>query len=242
MENCGLQYLYASEMGLDPERSHNMWLGSVIHDLIDRVHKGELPRKEEALLEELDRRWRTDVFWSRALERQRRRDAEKMIRQWVRDGSIGEALASEAEFRFPLDGAVVRGKIDAIYRVLPDKTRVVDYKTSRSQPTKAEIAESLQLGTYYLAMRRVPELSELGEPDILEFGHLFLEGTDEGYKHFAVKPDRTPGFERKVEETLLSLLQRVREESYAPDPEADCTFCSFKPICPLWPQGAEVRT
>jgi superfamily I DNA/RNA helicase/RecB family exonuclease len=242
MENCGLQYLYASEMGLDPERSHNMWLGSLIHDLIDRVHKGELAMKEEALLEELDRRWRTDVFWSRALERQRRRDAEKMIRQWVRDGSIGEVLDSEAEFRFPLDGAVVRGKIDAIYRVLPDRTRVVDYKTSRSQPTKLEVQESLQLGTYYLAMRRVPELAELGEPDVLEFGYLFLEGTDEGYKHFAMKPDRTPDFERRVEATLLSLLERVRGESYAPSPEADCTFCSFKPICPLWPQGAEVRT
>jgi superfamily I DNA/RNA helicase/RecB family exonuclease len=242
MENCGLQYLYASEMGLDPERSHNMWLGSLIHDLIDRVHKGELPREERRLLHELDRRWQPNVFWSRALERQRRRDAEKMIRQWVRDGSLGEVLASEAEFRFPLDGAVVRGKIDAIYRMGAARTRVVDYKTSRSQPAKSDVAESLQLGTYYLAMRRVPELAELGEPDVLEFGYLFLEGTDEGYKHFTMRPDRTPDFERQVEGTMLQLLERVRKEEFAPSPDADCQFCPFKPICPLWPEGAEVRT
>ncbi|HJV05120.1 MAG TPA: PD-(D/E)XK nuclease family protein, partial [Actinomycetota bacterium] len=242
MENCGLQYLYASEMGLDPERSHNMWLGSLIHDLIDRVHKGELPREEPALLDELARRWQPNVFWSKALERQRRSDAEKMIRQWVRDGSLGKVLKSEAEFRFPIDGAVVRGKIDAIYRMGTDRTRVVDFKTGRTQPGQAEVAESLQLGTYYLAMRRVPELAELGEPDVLEFGYLFLEGTDEGYKHFAMKPDKVPGFERRVEGTLLGLLERVRNEEFAPSPEADCRFCSFKSICPLWPEGAEVRT
>jgi RecB family exonuclease len=242
MENCGLQYLYASEMGLDPERSHNMWLGSLIHDLIDRVHKGELPRQERALLDELARRWQPNVFWSKALERQRRRDAERMIRQWVRDGSLGEVLASEADFRFPVDGAVVRGKIDAVFRMGADRTRVVDFKTSRSQPAKADVAESLQLGTYYLAMRRVPELAELGEPDVLEFGYLFLEGTDEGYKHFTMRPDKVPDFERRVEGTLLGLLERVRKEEFAPSPEADCTFCSFKPICPLWPEGAEVRT
>src|SRR5918996_1612875 len=242
MENCGLQYLYAAEMGLDPERSHNMWLGSRIHDLIDRVHKGELPRQERALLDELARRWQPNVFWSKALERQRRRDAERMIRQWVRDGSLGEVLASEADFRFPIDGAVVRGKIDAVFRMGADRTRVVDFKTSRSQPAKADVAESLQLGTYYLAMRRVPELAGLGEPDVLEFGYLFLEGTDEGYKHFAMRPDKVPDFERRVEATLLTLLERVRKEEFAPSPEADCTFCSFKPICPLWPEGAEVRT
>jgi superfamily I DNA/RNA helicase/RecB family exonuclease len=242
MQNCGLQYLYAAEMGLDPERSHNMWLGSLIHDLIDRVQKGELPRKESVLLQELDRLWRTDVFWSRALERQRRRDAEKMIRQWVRDASTGEILASEVPFEFQVDGAVVRGRIDSVFRVAADRTRVVDFKTSRSQPTKLDVQESLQLGTYYLAMRRVPELAELGEPDILEFGYLFLEGTDEGYKHFTVRPDRSPDFERRMEAKLLSLLERVRAERYAPSPEAECRFCSFKPICPLWPQGAEVRT
>jgi superfamily I DNA/RNA helicase/RecB family exonuclease len=242
MENCGLQYLYAAEMGLDPERSHNMWLGSLIHDLIDRVQRGELPRDERVLLDELGRLWRTNVFWSRALERQRRRDAEKMIRQWVRDASTGEVLVSEVPFEFPVGGAVIRGRIDSVFRVGADRTRVVDFKTSRSQPTKAEVQESLQLGTYYLAMRRVPELSELGEPDVLEFGYLFLEGTDEGYKHFAMRPDKVPDFERRVEATLLTLLERVRAERYAPSPEADCQFCTFKPICPLWPQGAEVRT
>ena len=34
----------------------------------------------------------------------------------------------------------------------------------------------------------------------------------------------------------------VRAEDFAPNPEADCMFCRFKPICPLWPEGAEVTT
>jgi superfamily I DNA/RNA helicase len=242
MDNCGLQYLYAAEMGLDPERSHSMWLGTLIHGLIDRVQRGELPRDESVLLKELAAAWRPGVFPNRALERQRRRDAERMLRQWVRDSSTGEVLVSEVPFEFPLDGAVIRGRIDAVFRVADDRTRVVDFKTSKSGLTQEQVWQSLQLGTYYLAMRRVPDLAKLGEPDILEFGYLFLEGPEDGYKHFPMKPGRIPEYEQKVEATLLGLLEDVRAERFAPSPDADCTFCSFKPICPLWPQGAEVRT
>jgi RecB family exonuclease len=190
----------------------------------------------------LDAAWREDVFPNRALERQRYLDVRKMLRLWLQDDTLGDPIESEVPFEFPIDGAVVRGRIDAVYRFGDGGARVVDYKTARYHPTNDEVQESLQLGAYYLAMRRVPELAELGEPRLLELAFLFHEGSDGGYKHMSVKPERTglQEYEGWAESQILELLDAVRAERFAPSPEANCMWCRFKPICPVWPQGAEV--
>jgi RecB family exonuclease len=245
LENCALQYLFSVEMGLDTERSHSMWLGSLIHDIVDRVQRGEVERSFEAMVAELDAAWKPEVFANSALERQRRMDSEKMLRQYLADGSQGELLASEEAFEFGLNGATIRGRIDALFRVGERGVRVVDYKTSRNATTHEQTQRSLQLASYFLAMRRVPGLAALGDPEILELAYLFVPA-DEGYKHCAVKPDKifdsVPEYEEWAETTILDMLEDVREERFAPSPEAECRFCSFKPICPLWPQGQEVAT
>ena len=246
LENCALQYLYQVEMGLDTERSHYMWLGSALHDLIDRTQKGDLPRTEEAMLGALDQMWRADAFPNRALERQRYLDARKMIRLWLRDEGYGQVLDSERRFEFRLDGATIRGVIDALFRFGDGAVRVVDYKTSKAMPTNEQVQQSLQLAAYYLAMRRVPELAEFGEPRLLELAYLFHEDPDGGYVGKPVRPDKVfdsiSEYEQWAEATILGLLEAVREERFAPNPEANCMWCSFKPICPVWPQGAEVAT
>ncbi|HEX2024839.1 MAG TPA: ATP-dependent DNA helicase, partial [Actinomycetota bacterium] len=246
LENCALQYLYQVEMGLDTERSHYMWLGSVVHGLIDRAQKGDLPRTEEAMLGALDEMWRPDAFPNRALERQRYLDARKMIRLWLRDEGYGDVLDSERRFEFRLDGTTIRGVIDALFRIGGGGVRVVDYKTSKSMLTNEQVQQSLQLAAYYLAMRKVPELAELGEPRLLELAYLFHEDSDGGYVGKPVRPDKVfdslSEYEQWAESTILGLLDDVRAERFAPNPEANCMWCSFKPICPVWPQGAEVDT
>ncbi|HYH27969.1 MAG TPA: ATP-dependent DNA helicase, partial [Actinomycetota bacterium] len=68
LENCALQYLYQQELGLDPERTHAMWLGSLVHGIIEKVENGELEKTDEAVLAALEREWREDVFPNRAME------------------------------------------------------------------------------------------------------------------------------------------------------------------------------
>ncbi|MGH2710069.1 MAG: ATP-dependent helicase [Actinomycetota bacterium] len=247
LQNCALQYLYSSEMGLDGmDRSHSMWLGSVVHDIIDRVHKGRLEKSLDAMLAALEEAWSSEAFPFRALERQRHLDAKKMLRQWLADETTGDAIASEVGFEFPVDGAVMRGKIDAVFPVGEGGVRILDYKTSKRADTQDQVRRSLQLAAYYLAMRRVPELAELGEPRVLELAFLFVEGQDGGYKHVSTTPDRAPDelefreYEDWAEETIKELLALVRSESFAPNPEANCMWCDFQSICPVWPQGAEV--
>jgi superfamily I DNA/RNA helicase/CRISPR/Cas system-associated exonuclease Cas4 (RecB family) len=239
LENCPLQYLYAAELGLDTERSHYMWLGSVIHELVDRVQQGKLPRDEDAVLDALDEAWRPEAFPHRALERQRYRDARNMLRRWLRDAELWQMrlVKSEQAFEFPLDGAMIRGRIDAIFETEDGGIRVLDYKTGKTTPTREELKEHLQLAAYFLAMREVPELRELGKPSVLELDFLAIEA----FGTFKRMPFRPPeGFDRWAEETLREYLQTIREERFAPSPEAECRNCAFKTVCPVWPQGGEV--
>jgi hypothetical protein len=45
-------------------------------------------------------------------------------------------------------------------------------------------------------------------------------------------------------ERLAGLIGRIGElqtaEVYRPSTQAQCRFCDFKPLCPLWPEGREV--
>lgn len=239
MDNCGLQYLYSVEMGLDPEATYQMWLGTVVHSIIDRVHRGEVEATPEAVQRALDQAWRPEVFPNRAVEHRRYLDARDMLERWL-NYERRDALRSEVAFEFRLDGAVLRGRIDAIFRQENGRLRVVDYKTSRNVPTQEEARQDLQLASYYLALRRAPELRALGEPGILQLAYLGRAHAGEGFVRRQVAPNTVEDYEGWAERAVAQLLGRIRREDFAPSPEADCQFCAFRTICPRWPEGEEV--
>ena len=57
------------------------------------------------------------------------------------------------------------------------------------------------------------------------------------FRRVAQKPG--PDHAARVEQRLLPLLAGAATEAFDPSPHADCRFCAFKPICPLWPQGED---
>jgi hypothetical protein len=75
----------------------------------------------------------------------------------------------------------------------------------------------------------------------LELAYLGKSHYRTGFAKLQVPPRTIDGYEEWAEGRLKELLTRVRSEDFAPSPEADCTFCRFKPICPVWPEGAEVQ-
>jgi superfamily I DNA/RNA helicase/RecB family exonuclease len=240
LENCALQYLYATEMGLDPDETYQMWMGSLVHRIIDRCQQGEIPRTVDALHAVLEEAWNPTVFPNRAIEHRRFLDAKDMLRRWI-DHESPDIERSEVRFRFPIDGALLRGRIDAVFRMQNGHLRVVDYKTSRYTPTKEEARTDLQLAAYYLALKRDPDLAGLGEPGYLELAYLGKSHYRTGFAKLQVPPRTIDGYEEWAEGRLKELLTRVRSEDFTPSPEADCTFCRFKTICPVWPEGAEVQ-
>jgi RecB family exonuclease len=238
LQNCALEYLYQVELGLDPEETHQMWLGSVVHAVIDRVQKGEIARNEEAVIADLDTHWRSGIFPNRAIEHRRRLDAESMLRRWL-DHEQAKPERSEVWFEFPIKGGEIRGRIDAVFQMANGHLRVVDYKTGRYPISQEAVKEDLQLAAYYLAVKRDEDLSTLGEPGMLQLAYLGKEMREGGYARRNLSPTTIPNYDEWAEQTLEDLAARVRAEDFAPNPEADCQWCSFKTICPVWPQGAE---
>lgn len=239
-DNCALQYLYQVELGLDPESTHQMLVGTWVHDIVERVQRGEILATEPAVLHALDEIWDPNVFDSVALEHRRKLDSQEMLRRWLRIDANLDTKATEVAFEFPIDGAVIRGRIDRVVRLGTRNVRLIDYKTSRHAKSQEEIDEDLQLATYYLALTRVPELAELGTPKYLELAFLGAFYQD-GFIRRGVDPTKDPAYDQKAQDRLEGFVKGIRAEEFAPTASANCQWCRFKTLCPVWPEGDEVK-
>jgi hypothetical protein len=59
-----------------------------------------------------------------------------------------------------------------------------------------------------------------------------------------VSPDHEEDYQARVRAELSRLIGKKRElieiETYRPNPAANCYWCDFKPLCPLFPEGQAV--
>ena len=235
-ENCGLQYVLQSVLGLDPASTYSMKFGTWIHALFQAVHENKIG-DWSALQHEYNELFDEKIFPNATIARQFRRDGLKMLKVFAEKERSLNVVKTEYSFEFPHAGAVLRGRIDRIDRV-GTTLKLVDYKTSKWAPSKQEGARSLQLAIYHLAARTDPELQSLGEPKVANLvypGSLWPSGD---HKVIAQNDEQA----NEVLETLPGMIARALSEDFSPSPDADCFFCKMKPLCPLWPEGREVTS
>ncbi|HEX6330030.1 MAG TPA: ATP-dependent DNA helicase [Actinomycetota bacterium] len=244
LENCELQFVLGEELGLSRRGGYQAWVGKLVHELVEQCEKGEIDRSLDALVAALEERWQDAPFPSKAVSDAFKRVAvEWMLPNWFT--SFGQLPAAddgtEMGFEFEFEGATITGKID---RIGPHDHgfRITDFKTGN--PEKApKAAESLQLGIYYLGVTLSPELERYRPVRAVDLS--FLRGhwkTHEIVTHaWPVSPAGEEEYQARVRERLSGLVRRIREldeaGTYRPDPTADCYFCDFKPLCPLYPEG-----
>lgn len=235
-DNCGLQYLLQSVLGLDPSTTESMKFGTWLHSLFQAVHDGLINDLPTMHLE-YQRLFDETVFPNQAIAKQYRRDGERMLEAfWEYEFKQGENVFTEIDFEFPYEGAILRGRIDRIDRIGGRYLKLTDYKTAKWAASKPEAEESLQLAIYHLAARTDEKLKELGEPLVARLvypGSLWPSGEP---KH----PEQNADQAAAVLEGLPKLISEVMDEKFSPSPEADCFFCKMKPLCPMWPEGREV--
>ena len=246
LDNCELQYILAAELGLGRPVGYHAWVGSLVHRIIEDCEKGELPRTLEALAEEVDRRWRPQEFPAKAVSEAWRSLAKnRMLPNWFERYGAHPAAATERGFEFEYDDASIVGYID---RIGPDPSefpgmQITDYKTgSADRAPKAN--ESLQLGIYYLAVLESQELEEFQPVSGVELSYLkgdWRTGELVRREWTVGTPDREEAYQNAMREKLSGLvgeLKRLNETgSYRPDYRADCFFCEFQSLCPLFPEG-----
>jgi superfamily I DNA/RNA helicase/RecB family exonuclease len=246
LDNCELQYVLGAELGLGRPVGYHAWVGSLVHGLIEECENGELPRDPDALAAEVDRRWVPERFPAKAVsEAWRALAKDRMLPNWFGRYGAVPAAATERGFEFAYDGADIVGFID---RIGPDPAgypgmRITDYKTG-SADRAAKANESLQLGIYYLAVLESEELKEFQPISGVELSYLkgdWRTGELVTREWTVGTVDREEAYRNEMRQklsTLVGELERLNEaETYRPDHQADCFFCEFQSLCPLFPEG-----
>lgn len=247
LENCELQFVLGEELGLDTSTSYHAWVGHTVHRIIEECDRGVLDRTLGALVAAAEDRWRHEVFPSLAVsEAWRRLVTARMLPAWFAEFGTGEAreVSVEERFEFEFEGATVRGVIDRVATVDPDGSQITDYKTGKRRVIDAD--DSLQLRVYYLAVREAESLRKYLPVRAVELAYVREVDRYEGGIARTTKAftgDGEAEYEEQSRRELSELIGRVRAiyetEVIRPNPGANCRFCSFQSLCPLFPEGAD---
>ena len=244
LDNCELQHVLSDELGLGTQAGYQAWVGKLVHKIIEDCETGALGRSREEILAAVDERWREQEFPSKAVSAAYRALVEeRFLPNWWFNYGETRSLAVEKPFAFQYDGVTINGVIDRIGPILSGGTRITDFKTGKSENgPKAE--ESLQLGIYYLAVQECEDLAEFRPVRSVELAYLkgHWKSGDIILKAWQVNARSEEAYQAKVRTELSRLVEEKKRlndaEVYRPRPEADCFFCDFKTLCPLYPEGA----
>ncbi|HEX2180419.1 MAG TPA: PD-(D/E)XK nuclease family protein, partial [Actinomycetota bacterium] len=237
-ENCGLQYVLQSVLGLDPASTYSMKFGTWIHALFQAWHQENIS-DPDTLQVEYEKLFDASIFPNSTIARQFYRDGLKMLEVFYRhEAAAGPHVLAEHEFNFPFAGARLRGRIDRIDR--KNKNRAVtltDYKTAKWAPSYREAQSSLQLAIYHLAAKTDEHLKAYGEPLMARL--VYPGATNRDGSHTVLV--QTAEEAEKTLAKLPGIITSVLSEDFRPRPEANCFFCKMKILCPLYPDGREVQ-
>ncbi len=243
LDNCELQHVLGDELGLGRVAGYQAWVGKLVHGIIEDIERGKVGKAKEEILAEVDRRWRDTEFPSKAVATAHRQLVEnRMFPNWWHAYGEGESLDNEAFFSFEYDGATIVGVIDRIGALAGGGTRITDFKTGNADyAPKAE--ESLQLGIYYLAVQECDELEPYRPVRAVELA--YLKGNwrtgEIVMKAWSVTEGKAERYQEIMRSELSRLIAAKREliatEVYRPNPAANCFWCDFKSLCPLFPEG-----
>jgi superfamily I DNA/RNA helicase/RecB family exonuclease len=246
LEACQLMHVLGDELGLGRPGGYHAWVGKTVHKLIEEVERGEISKEPRAMVEELDRRWRPEEFPSLAVSEAFRELARShMLRNWYETYGERPALAIEQYFEFEFEGVSVIGYIDRIGASVKDGTTITDFKTGKSDnagPPK----DSLQLGIYYLAVQEAEGLADFKPVRTVELA--FLRGNWKSpnidFRKMPINERDEAQYQAAMRERLAELIRAKKAlnetEVYTPNPYANCRFCDFKTLCPLYPEGQPV--
>jgi superfamily I DNA/RNA helicase/RecB family exonuclease len=238
-ETCPRRYAIERRLRVRSDTTVYMAFGSLVHKVLelteqDAMGAGLNHGTAADALAHLDDLWDPAPFgdppWADAWRRRAEHALRFTYEHWPHPSATPVAL--EHKMKLDIAGVSWRGVADRI-EIEDGRVRIVDYKTSRSRPTKAETEASLQLGFYLLAAATDPAIVEHGIP---EAGELWMVAINNGKSIPTIAFD--PANRAEVEERLIAVAAGVLAEAWDPVPHEACNRCTVQLVCPAWPQGA----
>jgi superfamily I DNA/RNA helicase/RecB family exonuclease len=263
--SCPRNWFLARKAQGESARSAAASFGSVVHVLAEHgAHHtpdhDELSAHLEAVWSQLD----FDAYWLSAVERVEAESALERFLTWQEARSHLTLLGTEVEFSCEIDLGSDRvhltGSADRVERDPDGRIRIVDFKTSKTAPTAADIAVHDQLGVYQLAVQQGAFAAVAGDgarPAGAELVYLRLPDGESGHPKtfqqaslddvpFPVKP--LDGSEPSthadqptwVHRRLAEAAQIIRSERHDARVGSGCRYCPFRTSCPAQPVGRQV--
>ena len=242
-EACALQYRfkYIDHIPDKVESRPYMVVGQIVHEVLEVYHRPALAGKRRPIREILQERWRPAEFTFEQVAGQHFEEAADMLGAYADrhppDGPLVAAV--EHWFEFPLEGTVIKGKIDRLDIDAQGRIRLIDYKTSRTPLSSSKAKQDMQLGLYSLYVEQAGDV-ELG-------GHALGRLPDEATLYYlrADEPEVTiqygPGELDGHRERIAAVVAGIRQEQF-PEAESEqpCRNCDYKDlICPKFDQSGD---
>jgi superfamily I DNA/RNA helicase/RecB family exonuclease len=261
---CPRQWFLARKAQGESVRTTAATFGSVIHVLAEygayhKVDHDELASHLESVWNQLD----FDAHWLSAVERVEAESALERFVTWQEARSHITLLGTEVEFSCDVDLGSDRvhltGSADRVERDPDGRIRIVDFKTSKTPPTAAEVALYDQLGVYQLAVQEGALAGVAGEgarPGGAELVYLRLPDGDNGhpkaFQQASLDDVPFPGTLKGSEEAelgdqptwvhrrLADAAHIIRSEHHDARIGPACRYCPFRTSCPAQPAGQQV--
>ncbi|MDT0203951.1 ATP-dependent DNA helicase [Nocardioides sp. AE5] len=258
IEECPARWFLEREAGGATVSSAAQGFGLLLHALAERVARGELatgPGAADELMHHVDEVWDRLSFrtpWSGAREREELRLALVRFLNWHQQGErdlLGIEQELTARVSLPdgqevtLHGFADRIEVDSEGRVV-----VVDLKTGKYPPTRAEVAVHPQLGLYQLAVENGAVDDLVDQPPARPGGAELVQLRHGAHGKVSVQsqpplgPGEPTGEEgepgpRTVEEQLMRAVTLIRAEEFPARAGKHCDRCAFQAICPVQGSG-----
>lgn len=235
---CGLRW-FLTAVGGEGTSLGAAAVGTFVHDIC-----AEFP---EAPLSELDAE--IETRWGRLglhpgwVTERTRAEAHEMVARFVSYRNAAradgwEVVGIETDFRVAVGRAVVRGRVDRIERSETGGLRIIDLKTGTSKPTRDELAEHGQLGTYQVAIEEggFPDLGDRSAGAALVY---IGKGGLTGLKPSVLTQDplgsaADPAWARHLVE---STAEGMGAAEFTATLGKTCKTCPVRSSCPVQPEG-----
>ncbi|MEO8727395.1 MAG: ATP-dependent DNA helicase [Acidobacteriaceae bacterium] len=240
---CPKKYYFQYEWRLPYEPSAQAQYGSAVHlalrDLYDSVRLGRVISGQQfiacftsafrAYENTVEERHQFDLMMAQGT-----RVLTAFYQQEIVDKPLPQVLALETSFEFPVDGIMVRGRMDRIDRV-GAAAQVLDYKTGNAKDEETA-KKSMQLSIYAMAAAE-----KMGLP-VEQVGFYNLEN------NLPVMADRTARDLDAAREKIIAVAAGIRAGDFhaIPNEQSNCRYCGYRMLCPdtaakyFDPDGAEM--
>lgn len=241
-DRCALRWLLEQSGGRQASSSAQ-GLGVLIHELAEQEPDGNETRLAKLLEERFDRLG-LGSGWVADAERARARKMVARLAQYVAvaRASGRELVATEESVRIQVGRADIRGMVDRLERDAEGKLIVVDLKTGKSAPAKAEVQRHAQLGVYQVAVEEGGFAKLTGGPAESGGAVLAQLGKNDSAKvsiqqQPALSKDEDPLWARSL---LTTVADGMSGAAFEAKSNGMCRMCSLRRSCPLQTEGRQV--